>query len=119
MEIWLVAGSNTAASTKADCAVLDSLHGPPFGSVATSLKGVESPFAVNGFDGTIRVQSGFGAAAAAAGAAVVIACCCMAAFRCSIWANAVWLQSEARAASRAAPNAVLGVMAVMGFCPRD
>src|SRR5580704_11752762 len=100
-----------AASTKADCAVLASLHGPPFGSVATSWKGVASPFADSGFSGTMSVQSGFGAAsaAAAAGAAVAMLAECTLALRCSIWANAVWLKIDARAASSAAPSAARGV----------
>ena len=51
-----------AASTNADCAVLASLQGPPAGSVATSWKGVESPFAESGFEGTISEQSGLGGA---------------------------------------------------------
>jgi hypothetical protein len=43
------------------------------------------------------------------------------ALRRSIWANAVWLKVEARAASSAAPNAAFGVRAVIGqsLCPLD
>jgi hypothetical protein len=74
----------------------------------------------------LRVQFGLGtaaaaAAAAAAGAAVAMSVFRAAALRGSIWANAVWLKLEARAASSAAPNATLGVPVVwrQGLCRLD
>src|ERR1700749_560640 len=68
MEMELVAGSNMAAWTKADCAVFDSLQGPRPESVAVSWYGVANPLAVNGFAGMIKVQLGFGTAELAGGA---------------------------------------------------
>src|SRR5882757_8766517 len=62
----------------------------------------------------MSVQSGFGAAAAAAGATAAMLAACTFAFWRSLWADAVWLNIEARAASSAAPYATFGVAAFMG-----
>src|SRR5882724_1998973 len=64
----LVAGSNMAACTNADCAVFDSLQGPNPGSVALSLYGVASPLALSGSGGMMSVQLAFGTAELAGGA---------------------------------------------------
>src|SRR5882757_242001 len=75
MEMELVAGSNMAACTNADCAVFDSLQGPNPGSVAVSLYGVASPLALSGSGGMISVQLAFGTAELAGGAAAAAALC--------------------------------------------
>src|SRR3979411_668677 len=80
-EIVLVAGSNIAACTKADCAVFDSLQGPWPGSVATSWYGVASPAAVSGSAGTISVQLGLGTAG---GGGAFFAAFCICALRSSV-----------------------------------
>lgn len=71
----------------------------------------------------MSVQSGFttaaAAAAAAAGAAAAMLVAWTAALRRSIWANAVVLTIDVRAASSAAPNAIFGVPADLGRSPRE
>src|SRR5579863_1293115 len=57
MEMAPLTGSITAPWTKAAWAGFDSWHGPLAGLVATSWNGVANPCAVNGFAGTIRLQS--------------------------------------------------------------
>src|SRR5579859_4081568 len=77
-----------------------------------SLKGCASPLADSGFSGTMRVQSGLGAAeAAAAGAAVAIRCACTAALPCSICADAAALKLAARIPAKPTPSIDRGVMA--------
>src|SRR4030088_1880626 len=111
-EIVLVAGSNIAACTKADCAVFDSLQGPWPGSVATSWYGVASPAAVSGSAGTISVQLGLGTAG---GGGAGFAAFCICALRRSVpgeadapvCAEAAWENNDVMHSNRLAVAAAL------------
>src|SRR5882672_6621161 len=95
MEMELVAGSNMAACTNADCAVFDSLHGPSPRSVAVSLYGVASPLALSGSGGMISVQLAFGTAELAGGAAAAAAALCIWALSRSVSGGLLCAETEA------------------------
>src|ERR1700736_2968534 len=108
-EIVLVAGSNIAACTKADCAVFASSQGPWAGSVATSWYGVANPVAVSGSAGTINVQLGLGTAA---GGGAGLAAFCICALRRSVPDEAVcaptaWENKDVMHSKRVAVAAAL------------